>query len=86
MARGSSGFASSFCALSIRYWRMATVKPQVEFEPAPMKIGSGWCVQVTLPYGINPKLGGFKTEEEAREWIARKSAEWLKGYEGGRYA
>jgi hypothetical protein len=54
--------------------------------PAPMKIGSGWCVQVTLPSGINPKLGGFKTEEEAREWIARKSAEWLKQYEGGRYA
>ena len=51
-----------------------------------MKIGSGWCVQVTLPYGINPKFGGFKTEEEAREWTVRKSAEWLKEYEGGRYA
>jgi len=48
-----------------------------------MRIGSGWCVQVTLPYGINPKLGGFKTEEEATEWIARKSAGWLKEYGGG---
>ena len=60
---------------------MATVKPKVAFEAVPMKIGSGWCVQVTLPYGINPKLGGFTTEEEAREWIARKSAErnrWLR--------
>jgi hypothetical protein len=65
---------------------VARIKPKVEFEPVPMKIGSGWCVQVTLPYGNNPKLGGFKTEQEAREWTARNSAEWLKEYEGGRYA
>jgi hypothetical protein len=38
-----------------------------------MQIGSVWCVQITLP----PKLDVIKTEKEAREWIARKSAEWL---------
>ena len=30
-------------------------------------------------------IGSFKTEEEAREWIKRKSAEWLKEFDGGRY-
>jgi hypothetical protein len=65
---------------------MATTKPKVEFEPVPMKIGSGWCVRVTLPYGASPQLGGFKTEEEAREWIRRKSAAWLREYESGRHA
>jgi hypothetical protein len=44
-----------------------------------MQIGSGWCVQITLPYGISPKLRGIKTEEAAREGIARKSAKWLNG-------
>ena len=52
---------------------MAKTKPIVEFEPAPTKIGSGWCVPVTLHYRVSPRLG-FKTEEEeARDWIARKS-------------
>jgi hypothetical protein len=65
---------------------MATPKPKVDFYPAPMKIGSGWCVRVTIPFGPSPDLGGFKTEEEAREWIVHKSRAWLKEYEGGRYA
>jgi hypothetical protein len=28
----------------------------------------------------------FMTEIEAKEWIAGKSAAWLKTYRGGRYA
>ena len=32
------------------------------------------------------QLGGFKTEDEAREWIKRKSIAWLKEFEGGKYA
>jgi hypothetical protein len=36
-------------------------------EPTSMQIGSVWCPQITLP----PKLGVIKTEEEAREGIAR---------------
>jgi hypothetical protein len=63
---------------------MATAK--VEFEPARMEIGRGWCVRVKLPRGEGPQLGGFKTEDEARDWINRKSAAWLKEYEDGRYA
>jgi hypothetical protein len=32
------------------------------------------------------QLGGFKTENEAQEWIKRKSIPWLKEFEGGKYA
>ena len=51
-----------------------------------MKIGKGWCVRAKPPKGTPALLGGFKTEEEAREWIKRKSPAWLKEFEGGRYA
>ncbi len=61
-----------------------TVKPKTLFEPVEMKSGVGWFVRVTPPRGNQLQLGGFKREEEAREWIARKSAAWLKDYESGR--
>ena len=44
----------------------------------------GWFVRVTPPRGNQLQLGGFKREEEAREWIARKSAAWLKEHESGK--
>ena len=65
---------------------MARIKPRVEFEPVEMKIRPGWYVCVTLPDGKQPKLGGFNTEAEAREWIKHKSFVWLKEYENGKYA
>ncbi|MGA2793063.1 MAG: hypothetical protein ABSE69_05945 [Roseiarcus sp.] len=51
-----------------------------------MRSASGWYVQVILPKLPPLQLGGFKTEEEAKEWVLRKSKGWLKEYEGGRYA
>jgi hypothetical protein len=65
---------------------MARAKPKVDFEPARMKFGTGWCVRVMFAEGLCPQLGGFKTEEEARDWINRKSAAWLKQYEGDQHA
>jgi hypothetical protein len=65
---------------------MVNLKSKVEFEPAQMSNRLGWYVRVVLPNGQQPQLGGFKVESEAREWIVRESAEWLKGYEGGKYA
>jgi hypothetical protein len=41
---------------------------------------------VTPPKERQSQLGGFKTEDEARTWIAQKSSEWLKDYEKGKYA
>jgi len=51
-----------------------------------MTIGKGWCVRATFPDCASRQLGGFTTEEEARQWIERQSAAWLKQYEGGRYS
>jgi hypothetical protein len=55
-----------------------------KFEPVEMKFGKGWYVLATLPRGTPIQLGSFRTEAEAREWIARKSAAWLKDHESGR--
>jgi plasmid replication initiation protein len=57
---------------------MTDTKPKVEFEPVETKASGAWHVQATLPSGKQMMLGGFDTEAEAREWIARKSAAWLK--------
>ena len=65
---------------------MAYFRSKVKFEAVPMTVGSGWFVLVTLPQEKQSKLGGFKSEDEAKTWIALKSAEWLKAYEGGKYA
>jgi hypothetical protein len=56
---------------------MTTLGPKVDFQPVEMRVGSGWFVRVTLPRGEPPRLGGFKTEAEATEWIKRKSAVWV---------
>ena len=66
---------------------MDDLKTKVEFAPVK-KAGSGWCVRVVLPNGKELDLGGFDTEFEAREWIVRKSAAWLKlkGCESSRAA
>ena len=57
---------------------MADVKSQVEFEPVETKANAEWHVKVMLPSGKQFSLGGFRSEVEAREWIVRKSAAWLK--------
>ncbi len=56
---------------------MDDVKHKVEFEPVVAKTG-GWCVRALLPNGKELNLGGFNSEPEAIEWIARKSLAWLK--------
>jgi hypothetical protein len=55
-----------------------------KFEPVEMNIGKGWYVLATLPRGTPIQLGGFRTEAEALEWIARKASAWLKDHESGR--
>jgi len=67
---------------------MATKEPKrkVEFEAVEMMIGRGWYVLVKLPQGPQPQLGGFNSQAEAQDWIARKSAAWLKDYQNGKYA
>jgi hypothetical protein len=59
----------------------------VKFEPIELKAAEpGWFVRVTLPHGEQIHINEFRTETEAKDWIADKAAAWLKKYRGGRYA
>jgi hypothetical protein len=50
------------------------------FDPIEMKVSPGWFVRVTLQGREPARLGGFRTEAEASEWIKRESSLWLKDY------
>jgi hypothetical protein len=65
---------------------MEKTKPKIQFRPTELKSGSGWYVQVVFFDAPPYQLGGFRTEEEAKEWIVRESAAWLRTYWDGRYA
>ena len=57
-------------------------KREVVFTPTKMQSFDGWYVQAIIP-GVPPiQLGGFKTEEEAAEWVRRKSRAWLEDHVG----
>jgi hypothetical protein len=61
-------------------------KPKITFDPVQMKGGKGWYVRATLPHGLPQQIHGFTKKAEAVAWIERESADWLKRYEGGKYA
>jgi hypothetical protein len=65
---------------------MPDSKPKVTFGPFPMKNGKGWYVRVMLPHGPQPRIEGFNRKAEAIAWIEHESGEWLKRFEGGKYA
>ena len=50
------------------------------FEAVEMKDGSGWYVRLTRSAMLPQQIGDFKTEAEARQWIADASAKWLERY------
>ena len=62
--------------------RMENLKPKIEFRPTELKDQSGWYVQVVYPAAPPFQLGGFKTEEEAKDWVRDNSSQWLAGQEG----
>jgi hypothetical protein len=43
-------------------------------------------VRVTPPHGRETQIEGFTRKAEALAWVEHESAEWLKTYEGGKYA
>ena len=57
---------------------MAKPKPEITFRPVEWKILPEWYVLVTLPDAKELRIGGFKTEANARDWIAKSSAAWIK--------
>jgi hypothetical protein len=48
----------------------------------PVKLGDEWYVLARHPNGQQEHVRRFKTESEAKYWIARKSKAWLnkRGY------
>jgi hypothetical protein len=59
---------------------MADPARDATFEAVEMKDGSGWYVRLTRPAMLPQRIGDFKTEAEAREWIDAGSAKWLERY------
>jgi hypothetical protein len=58
---------------------MARARTDVKFEPVEWKILPEWYVLATFPDGQELRISGaFKTEADARAWIASGSAKWLK--------
>jgi hypothetical protein len=64
---------------------MTPPKAKIEFRPTEMKSGRGWYVQVVYSDRPPLQLGGFNTEEEAKEWVAKEAATWLKEHAEDRY-
>ena len=59
---------------------------KARFEPVQSKSGKGWCVRVTPPHGRAAQIDGFTRRAEAVAWVEHEAAQWLKTYEGGKYA
>jgi len=41
------------------------------------KKGSAWSVHAEFPDGSFEEISGFKTENEANEWVAKELQDWL---------
>jgi hypothetical protein len=77
------GLASGFPALAIsgdsaHTGTMAKSTPTITFNPQPLKAGHEWQVIATYPRGQQEHITGFKTETEAKDWIAKDSKTWLR--------
>jgi hypothetical protein len=63
---------------------------KARFEPVRLKSGKGWgkgwYVRVTPPHGRETQIEGFARKAEAVASVEHDSAEWLKTYEGDKYA
>jgi hypothetical protein len=59
-------------------------KRTAKFDAVQSMVEPRWNVRVTLQHGERILIGEFMTEVTALEWIAEKSAAWLKKYRGGR--
>ena len=44
----------------------------------PVKLGDEWHVLARHPSGQKEYVRRFRTETDAKKWIARKSKAWLK--------
>ena len=73
--------SSLHCAAIGAWWRMikaskSTISPTM--APRALKDGSAWYIELTWSDGRTEQIDGFQSEAEIGDWIARKSAAWLK--------
>jgi hypothetical protein len=54
---------------------------EYRFFVRPAKIGGHYSVWVIKPSGMEQEIFGFETEQKAKDWIADKSAQWIKDSE-----
>jgi hypothetical protein len=47
-------------------------------EPRSLKDGSAWYIELTWPDGRMECIDSFQSEDEIKDWIARKSDGWFK--------
>jgi hypothetical protein len=64
--------------------RFAPVVGTVKFEPAALKIGSGWYLRVTFPNGEPAQVSGFFSEREAKLWVDEEAEAWIASYRRNR--
>ena len=59
---------------------MAEPRQSIRIDSQPVKVGNVWHVRAIWPSGHVEEITGFKTEAEARAWIAGDAAKaWLRG-------
>ena len=52
----------------------ASSMPTLQIRNTP---SGAWCVHAQFPDGSFEDIRGFRTENEANEWIARQLQQWL---------
>jgi hypothetical protein len=53
-------------------------QPSASIIAEPVKVADEWYVLARHPSGQHVHARRFKTQSEAKYWIARKSKAWLK--------
>lgn len=51
---------------------------QPNIQPRERRDGSGWFVLVEWGDWPSEQVGGFLTEDEARQWVQHNAPGWLK--------
>jgi hypothetical protein len=62
---------------------MAHLREKITIQPQPFQVGKEWHVKAIWPSGHPEAITGFKSEAEAKAWVAGNGAKaWVrsKGY------
>ena len=57
---------------------LAEAKCRPTFEVRQLKSAPGWYVRVLWQYGLEQRVNGFASADEAQTWINKKSEGWLR--------